>query len=167
MHACKGAVKHILYVHIAPPRFHTGGRGWDPPPKGYYSIPARSSSNSDMRVVYSTQHFMYLYWHIITIDTPFHGWRIPGVLQRFSITYFVVAITELFTSELYARWKVCTLLYMYMYYIILAVDFHVVYVKHACTYTCASLDKFEIFTANHTTYLIVYTIPTMCTCTFV
>ena len=37
---------------------------------------------------------------------PFSEWRIPGVLQRFSITYFVVAITELFTSELYAKWKV-------------------------------------------------------------
>ena len=39
-------------------------------------------------------------------DTPFHHWRIPGVLQRFSITYFVVAITELSTSELFAKWKV-------------------------------------------------------------
>ena len=29
-------------------------------------------------------------------------WRIPGVLQRFGITYFVVALTELLTVELYA-----------------------------------------------------------------
>ena len=33
-------------------------------------------------------------------------WRIPGVLQRFGITYFVVALTELLTAELYARWNV-------------------------------------------------------------
>ena len=33
-------------------------------------------------------------------------WRIPGVLQRFGITYFVVALTELLTVELYARWNV-------------------------------------------------------------
>ena len=33
-------------------------------------------------------------------------WRIPGVLQRFGITYFVVALTELLTTELYSRWKV-------------------------------------------------------------
>jgi heparan-alpha-glucosaminide N-acetyltransferase len=32
-------------------------------------------------------------------------WRIPGVLQRFAITYFVVALTELFTSELYHTGK--------------------------------------------------------------
>jgi len=30
--------------------------------------------------------------------------RIPGVLQRFAISYFVVALTELLTSELYS-WK--------------------------------------------------------------
>ena len=28
-------------------------------------------------------------------------WRIPGVLQRFAISYFVVALTELLTSDLY------------------------------------------------------------------
>ena len=28
-------------------------------------------------------------------------WRIPGVLQRFAISYFVVALTELITSELH------------------------------------------------------------------
>ena len=33
-------------------------------------------------------------------------WRIPGVFQRFGITYFVVALTELLTAELYARWNV-------------------------------------------------------------
>lgn len=33
-------------------------------------------------------------------------WRIPGVLQRFGVTYFVVALTELLTTELYSRWKV-------------------------------------------------------------
>ena len=33
-------------------------------------------------------------------------WRIPGVLQRFGISYFVVAFTELLTSELYSRKKV-------------------------------------------------------------
>jgi len=30
--------------------------------------------------------------------------RIPGVLQRFAISYFVVALTELLTAELYS-WK--------------------------------------------------------------
>ena len=37
-------------------------------------------------------------------------WRIPGVLQRFAVTYFVVALTELFTSELYhakKHWVQC------------------------------------------------------------
>ena len=33
-------------------------------------------------------------------------WRIPGVLQRFGVTYFVVALTELLTTELYSRWNV-------------------------------------------------------------
>ena len=35
-----------------------------------------------------------------------HHWRIPGVLQRFSASYFVVAITELLCSMLYSRYKV-------------------------------------------------------------
>ena len=69
---------------------------------------------------------MWLTLTLAPTDTPFRAWRIPGVLQRFSITYFVVAITELFTSELYAKWKVRTLymLMMYMYNWIIII-FHV------------------------------------------
>lgn len=47
-------------------------------------------------------------YHVICIlvtppDTPISKLRIPGVLQRFSITYLVVALTELLTVPLYQR----------------------------------------------------------------
>ena len=35
------------------------------------------------------------------VDTPISQLRIPGVLQRFSVTYLVVASTELLTMPLY------------------------------------------------------------------
>ena len=33
-------------------------------------------------------------------------WRIPGVLQRFSVAYFVVAMTELLAPVIYNKYKV-------------------------------------------------------------
>ena len=45
-------------------------------------------------------------WSVVSAGFDLTHWRIPGVLQRFGITYFVVALTELLTAELYARWNV-------------------------------------------------------------
>ena len=48
-----------------------------------------------------------MFSHVLS-DTPITKLRIPGVLQRFSITYFVVALTELFTVPLYQHIHVST-----------------------------------------------------------
>ena len=43
---------------------------------------------------------------IFHVGADLSRWRIPGVLQRFAISYFVVAITELITFPVYNKWKV-------------------------------------------------------------
>ena len=48
---------------------------------------------------------------LYTTSLPLTGydlqhWRIPGVLQRFGVSYFVVAMTELFCTHLYPKFNV-------------------------------------------------------------
>ena len=40
---------------------------------------------------------------IICSGFKLSSWRIPGVLQRFAVSYFVVALTELLTLPVYTR----------------------------------------------------------------
>ena len=79
-------------------------------------------------------------------------WRIPGVLQRFGVSYFAVAMTELLCTRLYPRLNV-SCRHSTLYY-------HMQIHKNICTtpycisFYCHSVNVIHGYESPHSTHCI-------------